>query len=211
MPNVTVNGTGYITLYNNTGMQGWTQDLYVGISKNKNIPVAIVRLGQSVSAALGATSAIHWSDLDITSATLEIKQRDSCPTGNYFFALCSTGIGDPNDTLEYIAANAHYSNGFYYSGTQGANEIVTFDLTSLFKTIPDTNAFTPLTSQWYIYFYRSSGYASNQRFYRRGSEGYTPILNIEGYQKAGCHYYTNGDWQNCKIHYYTNGDWVPNN
>lgn len=207
MPNVTVNGTGYMTLYNNTAMQGWTQDLYVGISGNKNIPVAIVRLGQSVSAALGATSAINWSDLDITSATLTIQQRDSCPTGNYFFALCSTGIGDPNDTLEYIAANAHYSDGFYYSGTQGAGNIVTFDLTSLFKTIPDTNALTPLTSQWYIYFYRSSNYASTQRFYRRGSEGYTPVLNIEGRQKAGASYYDGTDWIPCKLKYYNGYNW----
>lgn len=210
MPNITVNGTGYITLYNNTAMQGWTQDLYVGIKNNVNVPVAIIRFSQSVGAALGATTAVNWSDLSITSATLTLKQRDSCPTGNYYMALSAVGLSDPNDTAEAIMAYAHWTNGFYYTGTQGAGNIVTFDLTNLFKTIPETISFKPNTATWYLFFYRDSGFATTQRFYRRGSEGYTPVLTIEGRGRTNCLYYTDNDWQSCKFHVYQDGRWVSN-
>jgi hypothetical protein len=134
-------------------------------------------------------------------------------------AVSAVGLGNPNDTAEAIDAYGHWASGFYYAGTQGAGNIVTFDITRLFQTIPETISFKPDTTLWYLFFYRNVGYATQRRFYRQGSDGYTPILTLEGGAKTetpetpernNCLYYTGSDWQSCKFHVYQDGRWITN-
>ena len=149
MPNLTVNSTGYKTIKNGVAPTiSTSQDIYVGIKNNSNIPVGIVRFNTTVGNVLGVSDATLWSQLRITKAVLTLKQRDSCPSSGYVVVLTAKNMTTGTNTEAAIYSGGHRSTGNKWaSGSAGANNVITFDLTNLFKTLPDTITFKPNVKQ----------------------------------------------------------------
>ena len=202
MANLLVNSTGYKTIKNGVAPTiSTSQDIYVGIKNNSNIPVGIVRFNTTVGNVLGVPDATLWSQMRISKAVLTLKQRDSCPSSSYVIVLTAKNMTSGTNTEAAIYSGGHRSTGNKWaSGTAGANQIVTFDLTSLFKTLPDSISFQPNVSPWYVFLYRTSGFASNYRYWRRAN--YESFITLEGGKKSGAAYWDGGTWQSCQVKYY---------
>lgn len=221
MPILTA-ATGYKTIANKVAPSiGSSSDVYTSIDDAHSQVVGILRFSTSIASALGLTDATKWSDIEFTQASLKIKIRNPVQS-SFTFSVSGTGLAASNTSMAVITNSSYYQSGFGFSGTNAAEQYVTFDLLNLFKNVPDTNSSNVTTGTWYLYLWGGSYSSGTKRFYR--SSNYAPQLTLEGRKKGGMGYYNGTDWETCQIKYYVDSttgwqdceakyydgnDWIP--
>lgn len=203
--------TGYKTISNGVAPAiSTSSDVYTSIADAHDQVVGILKFTTSVASALGLTDISSWRDIKFSAATLKLKIRWRACQDSFSIGVSGVAIptGTSEQTMSVVTNNTYYKTGRRFTGTNAADQVITFDLLDLFNSIPDNGTVLPTTETWYIYIW-SGGYSTNAKgFYRSAS--YQPVLVLTGRKTSNFKMYDGNEWVECNASYRDNGRWVSN-